>query len=404
MPPRERARQDSNLRPLAPEASALSTELRAPGNRSSRSAGHADRRHIRHPPAAGRAAASGCLRRADREPPTCSSTPATSRPLDVLRELEAIGPPVVGVHGNVDSADAAPAAARGAGGGGRAARGSRWSTTPGPSTGRLERMRRRFGDRADAVVFGHSHMPLHEQAPRRLPDLQPRQPDRAPPRARPHDGPGPRRRRPASRRSSSIDARPTDWRHGPRRPLPRHRRLGAHRRGAGCPPRSCGAAATGCCSTAARAPSASSCARSGWSSSRRSSSPTSTPTTVLGLPGDAEDVRAARSASAPLTVYGPPGLARAVRGAAPDRSAGCRFALELIELEPNDELERDGYRIAAVRGRPRRPRARLRARRGRPRPGASTRAGRASSASRPGPDFGRLQRGRDGRRRVAPSR
>ncbi len=28
---RERARQDSNLRPLAPEANALSTELRAPG-------------------------------------------------------------------------------------------------------------------------------------------------------------------------------------------------------------------------------------------------------------------------------------------------------------------------------------------------------------------------------------
>jgi hypothetical protein len=35
----------------------------------------------------------------------------------------------------------------------------------GPSRGRLERMRRRFGDRAEVVVFGHSHMPLHEQAP-----------------------------------------------------------------------------------------------------------------------------------------------------------------------------------------------------------------------------------------------
>src|ERR687896_784735 len=35
----------------------------------------------------------------------------------------------------------------------------------GPRTGRLERMRRRFGDRADAVVFGHSHLPLHERAP-----------------------------------------------------------------------------------------------------------------------------------------------------------------------------------------------------------------------------------------------
>jgi putative phosphoesterase len=35
----------------------------------------------------------------------------------------------------------------------------------GPRAGRLERIRRRFGDRADLVVFGHSHMPLHEQAP-----------------------------------------------------------------------------------------------------------------------------------------------------------------------------------------------------------------------------------------------
>ena len=34
----------------------------------------------------------------------------------------------------------------------------------GPSKGRLERLRRRFPD-ADAVVFGHSHIPLHERAP-----------------------------------------------------------------------------------------------------------------------------------------------------------------------------------------------------------------------------------------------
>ena len=32
----------------------------------------------------------------------------------------------------------------------------------GPSAGRLERMRRRFPE-ADAVVFGHSHIPLHEE-------------------------------------------------------------------------------------------------------------------------------------------------------------------------------------------------------------------------------------------------
>ena len=34
----------------------------------------------------------------------------------------------------------------------------------GQRRGRLARMRARFKD-ADAVVFGHSHLPLHEQAP-----------------------------------------------------------------------------------------------------------------------------------------------------------------------------------------------------------------------------------------------
>jgi hypothetical protein len=32
----------------------------------------------------------------------------------------------------------------------------------GPANGRLERLRLRFPD-ADAVVFGHSHIPLHEE-------------------------------------------------------------------------------------------------------------------------------------------------------------------------------------------------------------------------------------------------
>ena len=34
----------------------------------------------------------------------------------------------------------------------------------GPRRGRIERMRRRFPSAA-AVVFGHSHLPLHERAP-----------------------------------------------------------------------------------------------------------------------------------------------------------------------------------------------------------------------------------------------
>ena len=83
--------------------------------------------------------------------------------LAVLRELEAIGPPVLGVHGNVDSAELRrllPAERVVEAGGARIA----MTHDAGGRPGRLERMRRRFDKRADAVVFGHSHLPLHEPA------------------------------------------------------------------------------------------------------------------------------------------------------------------------------------------------------------------------------------------------
>ena len=83
--------------------------------------------------------------------------------LEVLRELEAIGPPVVGVHGNVDSAELRrllPAERVVEAGGARIG----MLHDAGPRAGRMERMRARFGDRADAVVFGHSHTPLYEGA------------------------------------------------------------------------------------------------------------------------------------------------------------------------------------------------------------------------------------------------
>ncbi|MEA2376896.1 MAG: uncharacterized protein QOK00_743 [Thermoleophilaceae bacterium] len=82
---------------------------------------------------------------------------------DVLRELEAIGPPLAGVHGNVDSAELRrllPAERVVAVEEARIA----MVHDAGPSAGRLERMRLRFGGRADALVFGHSHLPLHERA------------------------------------------------------------------------------------------------------------------------------------------------------------------------------------------------------------------------------------------------
>jgi putative phosphoesterase len=81
--------------------------------------------------------------------------------LEVLHALQALGPPVHAVRGNVDSSELQ-------------------ARLPlqrllefagvkigmvhdaGPSAGRLERMRNRFPE-AQAVVFGHSHIPLHEE-------------------------------------------------------------------------------------------------------------------------------------------------------------------------------------------------------------------------------------------------
>jgi len=83
--------------------------------------------------------------------------------LAAVRELEAIGPALVGVRGNVDSAEVRrllPEERVVAAAGARIA----LVHDAGPARGRLGRMRSRFGQRADAVVFGHSHMPLHETA------------------------------------------------------------------------------------------------------------------------------------------------------------------------------------------------------------------------------------------------
>jgi uncharacterized protein len=80
----------------------------------------------------------------------------------VLEALEALGPPVHAVRGNVDSAELQarlPLTRIVEAGGARIA----LIHDAGPATGRLARMRRRFPD-ADAVVFGHSHLPLHEEA------------------------------------------------------------------------------------------------------------------------------------------------------------------------------------------------------------------------------------------------
>ncbi len=80
---------------------------------------------------------------------------------EVLDDLRALGPPVAAVRGNIDSPDL------------------RWTLPErqvvavagmriglvhdaGPAQGRLRRMRTAFPE-SDAVVFGHSHIPLHEE-------------------------------------------------------------------------------------------------------------------------------------------------------------------------------------------------------------------------------------------------
>jgi len=82
--------------------------------------------------------------------------------LAALDEIRAIGPPVEAVYGNVDSAEV-----------GRELPAERVFTADGvaiglvhdggAARGRLERMRRRFPSAA-AVILGHSHIPLHEDA------------------------------------------------------------------------------------------------------------------------------------------------------------------------------------------------------------------------------------------------
>jgi putative phosphoesterase len=80
---------------------------------------------------------------------------------EVLSEIQALGPPVVAVHGNMDSEElrrrlpaerlvAVKDASIGI------------VHDAGTASGRFDRLRRRFPE-ADAVVFGHSHLPLHEQ-------------------------------------------------------------------------------------------------------------------------------------------------------------------------------------------------------------------------------------------------
>jgi ribonuclease Z len=110
----------------------------------------------------------------------------------------------------------------------------------------------------------------------------------------------------------------------------------------------------------------------------------------LGLPGLLKTFDL-RGRERPLAVHGPRGLRELV--ALGLRAAGrVRFELRLIELEPGEELERDGYRIASVPVEHRGPAfAYVLFEDERPGvfdPAAARRLGLAE-----GPDWGRVQRG-----------
>ena len=111
---------------------------------------------------------------------------------------------------------------------------------------------------------------------------------------------------------------------------------------------------------------------------------------VLGLPGMLKTF-GLRQRERPLTVYGPAGL-RSLFAALRPIVGRVGFPLELRELEPNEEIERDGYRIAAYEtdhGIGALGYALVED----PRPGAFDPERARELGVKPGPDFGRLQEG-----------
>jgi len=110
----------------------------------------------------------------------------------------------------------------------------------------------------------------------------------------------------------------------------------------------------------------------------------------LGLPGMIKSFEL-RDRERPLTIHGPPGIREAFARLA-FVIGRPRFGLHVVELEPWEEVERDGYRVAAVPVRHRgtaygyalvEPE----------RPGRFDAELAAAKGVAPGPDFGRLQRG-----------
>jgi uncharacterized protein len=112
-----------------------------------------------HMPRGGRAIPEACLARMRAADAILHAGDLVA--VEVLELLESLGPPVHAVHGNVDEPELLmrlPAVRVVEADGARIA----MTHDGGPADRRLDRLRARFPD-VDAVVFGHSHLPLHEE-------------------------------------------------------------------------------------------------------------------------------------------------------------------------------------------------------------------------------------------------
>jgi ribonuclease Z len=111
---------------------------------------------------------------------------------------------------------------------------------------------------------------------------------------------------------------------------------------------------------------------------------------ILGLPGMLKTFEL-RSREQPLTIHGPPGLRRVLDIFAPIIGK-TSYALQLNELEAGEEVERDGYNVAAFAVNHRGVAYGYLLAEG-DRPGRFDEARARELGVEPGPDFGRLQRG-----------
>jgi ribonuclease Z len=112
----------------------------------------------------------------------------------------------------------------------------------------------------------------------------------------------------------------------------------------------------------------------------------------LGLPGMLKSF-ALREREQPLTVYGPPGLKQLMADTRFIYGRRLPYELTVMELEPAQAVEREGYRVAAVPVRHRSAAAVGYALVEDARPGQLDPALAEQLGVRPGPDFGRLVRG-----------